>query len=76
MLGNARLSNSCWHAGCSLIRQVCRTQSEDTIMTHVLRLQTLSIGPDNRDLEEVLMSSASGVCPTQNPDSTPVFEME
>ena len=45
-------------------------------MIHVLRLQTLSTEPNVMDLGEVLMSSASGICPTQNLDDNLVFEME
>lgn len=46
-------------------------------MVHILQLQRLDGGSERIDMGEALMSSASGVCPTQNPlTESPMFEME
>lgn len=45
-------------------------------MSHILRLQTLSIELDSRDFGAILMSSASGICPTQELDNKTAFELE
>jgi hypothetical protein len=43
-------------------------------MKHVLKLQTLKSEPVSIDLGDLLMSSASGICPTRS--AAPQFEME
>jgi hypothetical protein len=72
-----------WHAACNVLRTEVISRKKKTktqkrkrkkAMSQVLKLQTLKFRTPSNDVAQLLMSTASGICPTGNADSR--FEME
>ncbi len=67
-----------WQPGCLVLESESQiTLSGEIIMVHVLALQAIATSSPAFSGIDLLFSSASYVCPTQNPDDKPsTFEME